>query len=90
MEQNVRYYWIHEQASHSCPNHIIYNVNLYILLPKFAFRMQRTEVGNEQFVSVLFIIPVVTDIYGHRFQIFTLVSEIHENIDLVFSINEYI
>ena len=26
------------------------------------------------------------DIHGHRFKIFTLVSEIHENIDIVFDI----
>ena len=29
---------------------------------------------------------MVTDIYGHRFEIYTLVSEIHENIDLVLDI----
>ena len=39
--------------------------------------------GNGQFVSVLFIIPVIVDIQGHRFEIYTLVSEIHENIDRV-------
>ena len=27
------------------------------------------------------------DIHGHRFKILTLVSEIHENVDLVFGIN---
>ena len=32
---------------------------------------------------VLFIIPVIVDIYGHRFEVFTLVSEIHDSIDLV-------
>ena len=26
------------------------------------------------------------DIHGHRFKVFTLVSEIHENVDLVFRI----
>ena len=46
--------------------------------------MQRIQVGNKQFDSVLFIIPIVIDIHSHRFKIFTLVSEIHENIDLVF------
>ena len=46
--------------------------------------MQRIQVGNGQFVSVLFIIPIVIDIHGHRFEIFTLMSEIHENVDLVF------
>ena len=29
----------------------------------------------------------MTDIHGHRFEIFTLVSEIHENVDLVLGIN---
>ena len=32
---------------------------------------------------MLFIIPIVIDIHGHRFEIFTSVSEIHENVDLV-------
>ena len=48
--------------------------------------MQRIQVGNGQFISVLFIIPNVIDIHGHRFEIFTLVSEIHENVDLGFGI----
>ena len=34
-------------------------------------------------VSVLFIIPIIKDVRGHRFEIYTLVSEIHENVDLV-------
>ena len=33
-----------------------------------------------------FIIQIVIDIYGHRFKVFTLVSEMHENVDLVFGI----
>ena len=48
--------------------------------------MQRIHVGNGQFVSVLFIIPILIDIHGHKFEIFTLVTEIHENIDQVFGI----
>ena len=39
--------------------------------------------GNGQYVSILFVIPVIIDIHGHRFEIFTLVSEIHDNVDLV-------
>ena len=31
----------------------------------------------------MFVIPVKIDIYGHRFEVFTLVSEIHDNVDLV-------
>ena len=39
--------------------------------------------GNGQYVSVLFVIPVIINIHGHRFKIFTLVSEIHDNVDLI-------
>ena len=35
---------------------------------------------------MLFIIPVIVDKHGHRFEIYTLVSEIHENVDLVLGI----
>ena len=49
-------------------------------LPKFTSRTQRIQVGNGQFVSVLFIIPIIIDKHGHRFEIYTLISEIHEKI----------
>ena len=55
-------------------------------LPKFAATMQRIQVGNGQCVSVLFIILVIIEVHGHRFKIYTLVSEIHENVDLVLGI----
>ena len=55
-------------------------------LPKFAATMHRIQVGNGQCVSVLFIIPVIIEAHGHRFKIYTLVSEIHKNIDLVLGI----
>ena len=55
-------------------------------LPKFAFHTQRIQVGNGQYVSVLFVMPVIIDIHRHRFEIYTLVSEIHENVDLVLGI----
>ena len=56
-------------------------------LPKFASKSQRIQVRKGQYVSVLFIIPVIIDVHGHRFEIYTLVSEIHENVDLVLGIN---
>ena len=37
-------------------------------------------------MGVLFVIPVIVDVHGNRFEIFTLVSEIHENVDLVLGI----
>ena len=55
-------------------------------LPKFAATMQRIQVGNGQCISVLFIIPVIIEVHGHRFEIYTLVSELHENVDLVLGI----
>ena len=55
-------------------------------LPKFASKTQRIQVGNGQFVSVLFIIPVIIDVHRYRYEIYTLVSEIHENVDLVLGI----
>ena len=50
-------------------------------LPKFESKTQRIQVGNGPYVSMLFIIPIVIDIHGQRFEIFTLVSETHENVD---------
>ena len=37
-------------------------------LPKFASKAQRIQVGKGQHVSVLFIIPVIVEIGGHRFE----------------------
>ena len=59
--------------------------SLHTLL-KVAATTQKIQVGNGQCVSVLFIIPVIIEIHGHRFEIYTLVSKIHENVDLVLNI----
>ena len=52
-------------------------------LPKCTSKTLRVQVGNCHYINLVFIIPIVIDIHGHRFEIFTLVLEIHENIDLV-------
>ena len=52
-------------------------------LPKIASKIQGIQVGKGQYVNILFIIPVIIEIFGHRFGIFTLVSEIYENVDIV-------
>ena len=54
-------------------------------LPKFASTMQRVQAGNGQCVAILFVIPVIIDVQRHSFEVFTLVSEIHGNVDLVLS-----
>ena len=65
-------YYLHCKALHS--------------LPKFTSKTQRIQVGNGQYISVLFIIPVIIEIAGHMFEIYTLVSNIHDNVDLVLGI----
>ena len=54
-------------------------------LPMFTSKMQRIQVGNGQYVSILFI-SLIIDTHGHRFEICTLVFEIHENADIVLGI----
>ena len=34
-------------------------------------------------MAVLFIVPFIIEVHEHIFEVFTLVSEIHDNIDLV-------
>ena len=53
-------------------------------MPKFTSSTTRIQVGNGQYVGVLFVIPVIITIKNHTFEIFTLVSEIHKNVDLAF------
>ena len=55
-------------------------------LPKVTSTTTRIQVGNGQYVGVLFVIPVIMTIQKHRFGIFTLVSEINENVNLVIGI----
>ena len=55
-------------------------------LPKFTPTTERIQVGNGQYVAVLFVIPVIIEIHGHLFEVFTLVSEKHDHVDLVLGI----
>ena len=55
-------------------------------LPKFASKTHRIQVENGQYVGVLFVIPVNVEICGHRLEVFTLVSEIFDNVDMVLGI----
>ena len=54
-------------------------------LPKLTSTPTRIQVANRQYIGILFIVPAIMTIQNHRFEIFTLVSEIHENVDLVIS-----
>ena len=52
------------------------------LLPKFASKTQRIQVGNGQYISVVYYTNSDRH-HAHIFEIFRLASEIHENVDLV-------
>ena len=58
----------------------------YMHCPNLLPNTQIIKVGNGQYVGILFVILVIVNIHGHRFEIFTLVSEIHENVDLALGI----
>ena len=58
-------------------------------LPKLASKTPRIQVGNGQYVSIYFVITIIVDIHGHRFEVYTLVSEIHKHVDLVLGIKMY-
>ena len=53
-------------------------------LPKYDTHIKCLQVGNGNKVATLFVIPVIVSIRNHRFEIFTLVPEIQDDIDLVF------
>ena len=55
-------------------------------MPKFTSTTTRIQVDNRQYIGILFIILVIMTIQNYRFEIFTLVSKIHENVDLVVGI----
>ena len=56
------------------------------ILPKFASKTQRIQEGNGQYVGVLFVIPIIVEINKHRLEVFMLVSEIFNNVDMVLGI----
>ena len=49
-------------------------------------KTQRIQVGNGQYVGVLFVILVIAEINNHRLEVFMLVSEIFDNVDMVLGI----
>ena len=55
-------------------------------LSKFASKTQRIQVGNGQYVGVLFVLQVIVEINKHRLEVFMLVSVIFDNVDMVLGI----
>ena len=65
--------------SYMSKSYFLWCKNLHAM-PKFISTTRRIQVGNRQYVGVLFVITVIITIQRDRFEIFTLVSEIHENV----------
>ena len=59
-------------------------------LARFISETKCIQVGNGQFVNMLFIIPVIINLHGLLFEIYTAVAEIHNNVDWVFWFKEYV
>ena len=53
-------------------------------MPKFVTTCTGIRIGNGSIVPALFVIPILLMACGHTFEIFTIVSEIDNDMDLVF------
>ena len=54
--------------------------------PKFNSTVKNLQVGNGELVATLFVIPFVFKIGRHLFKVYTLVSEIQQNMDIILGI----
>ena len=53
-------------------------------MPKFVTTCTGIRIGNGSIVPALFVIPILFMMCGHTFEIFTIVAEIDDDMDLVF------
>ena len=54
--------------------------------PKFNSTVTNLQVGNGELVPTLFVIPFVFKIGKHLFEVYTLVSEIQQNMDIIIGV----
>ena len=54
--------------------------------PKFNSTVRNLQVGNGELVATLFVIPFVFKIGKHLFEVYTLVSEIQQNMDIILGV----
>ena len=54
--------------------------------PKFNSTVRNLQVGNGELVATLFVIPFVFKTGKHLFEVYTLVSEIQQNMDIILGI----
>ena len=53
-------------------------------LPKFSTTCTGIKIGNGSIIPTLFVIPIQFMTHGHIFEIYTIVAEIDDGMDLVF------
>ena len=72
-------------ATKSYLSHAFYKVTKALHnLPKFTTTCTEIKKGNGSIVQVLFVIPLFFLCHGHVFEIYTIVADIDDGIDLVF------
>ena len=62
---------------------VLFAVQYSTCITQILFKPAKNSRGKWTICQCKFVIPVIIDIHGHRFKIFTLVLEIHDNVDLV-------
>ena len=78
---------LHTEASQLLISRTFYlNYPSLYSLPKFVSKTENILVDNGQFIGILSVIPVVSNLQRHRFEVYTLVSEIHDNVHMVMGI----
>ena len=54
--------------------------------PKFNLTIRNLQVGNGELVATLFVIPFICKVGNHLFKVYTLVSEIQQNMDIILGV----
>ena len=54
--------------------------------PKFNLTIRNLQVGNGELVATLFVIPFIFKVANHLFEVYTLVLEIQQNMDIILGV----
>ena len=85
MDQTPLILFFNSDATRSYLSHTYYKATKALhKLPKFTTTCTGIKIDNGSIVQVLFVIPLLFMHHGHVFEIYTIVVEIDDGIDLVF------
>ena len=85
MDQTPLKLFFDSGATRSYLSHTYYKTTKALRkLPKFTTTCTEIKIGNGSIVQVLFVIPLLFMCHGHVFEIYTIVDDIDDGIDLVF------